>query len=306
MTKQSPTIVFFGNERLATGVTTSCPTLKALLTAGYKIAAVVLHNESAVTRHPRTLEIAELAKANDIPVLYLHKLSDITGQLSSLKADIGVLVAFGKIIPQSTIDLFSHGIINVHPSKLPRHRGPTPIESVILSGETETAVSIMQLVHAMDAGPVYAQSIISVPSDISKQTLSDELSVLGSKMIVQHLPLIIDGDLRPQPQDEAGATYDSLIEKAAGQLNWAKPAEVLEREIRAYYAWPKSIGAIGNQQLIVTAAGVVNTSGKAGEFMSTKKELLVYCGVNALSITRVQPVNKKEMPIQAFLAGYEL
>lgn len=306
MTKQLPTIVFFGNERLATGVTTSCPTLKALLAEGYQVAAVVLHNESAVTRNKRTLEIAGLAEANGIPVLYPNKLADASEELSAIKADIGVLVAFGKIIPQTTIDLFPYGIVNVHPSKLPLHRGPTPIESVIRNGETETAVSVMKLVREMDAGPVYAQRTLSVPGNISKQTLSDELSEIGSKMIVQYLPLVIEGSCVPKPQDDSRATYNSLINKSSSRLDWAKPAKVLEREIRAYRTWPKSTATIGGNQLIVSQADVVNTSGTPGTFTATKKELIMHCGKGSLSIRQVQPVNKKEMPVQAFLAGYAL
>lgn len=306
MKKKLPTVVFFGNERLATGITTSCPTLQALLTAGYNVAAVVLHNESSTSRHKRTLEIAELAKANNIPVLYPSKLAEAANQLTVFKADIGVLVAFGKIIPQAIIDLFPRGIVNIHPSSLPKHRGPTPIESVILNGETETAVSVMKLVREMDAGPVYAQRTLSVPSNISKQELTNQLSETGSKMIVQYLPSILDGSLVPSPQDEARATYDSLFEKSTGQLDWTKPATILEREIRAYHNWPKSTGTIGNHQLIITQVDVETTSGKPGTFVATKKELLVHCGTESLSIKQVQPVNKKEMPIQAFLAGYTL
>src|SRR4051812_13795891 len=126
MTKQSPTIVFFGNERLATGVTTTLPTFRALLHAGYHIAAVVLHDNPATSRNKRPVEIIALAKHSNIPVLYPHKLADITDKLAALNADVGVLVAFGKIIPQATIDLFPCGIVNVHPSLLPKHRGPTP------------------------------------------------------------------------------------------------------------------------------------------------------------------------------------
>lgn len=306
MTKKSPTIVFFGNERLATGVSTSCPTFSALLAAGYNIAAVVLHNETGTSRKKRPLEIAELAQRNNIPVLYPHKLAEIAEELKDMGAEAGVLVAFGKIIPQSIIDIFPSGIINVHPSLLPKHRGPTPIESIILAGETETGVSIMQLSAEMDAGPVFAQSTFSVPNHASKQELAGSLSEIGSKMIVQYLPAIIRGELTPKVQDESQATYDSLIEKSSGRIDWTKPAEMLEREIRAYHAWPKSTASLAEHELIITEVDVVITSGSPGEYTATAKELLVYCGTNSLSIKRLQPLNKKEMPVQAFIAGYKL
>ncbi|MGI9027914.1 MAG: methionyl-tRNA formyltransferase [Candidatus Saccharimonadales bacterium] len=306
MTNPSPKIVFFGNERLATGVTTSCPTLTALLAAGYDVAAVVLHNQTATSRSKRALEIAELAKLHNIPVLLPHKLTDCADQLKSLQADIGVLVAFGKIVPQSIIDLFPRGIVNVHPSALPLRRGPTPLESTILSGQTETAVSLMQLSAKMDAGPVYAQRALLVPSNTTKQSLANSASQIGSNLVVQHLPAIIDGSLQPTPQDDALATYDQLITKADGQVDWHKPAVQLERQIRAYSGWPKSTATVGAQQFIITQAVVVPTTGKPGSFEQTKKELLVYCGKDAIAITHVQPLNKKEMPIQAFLSGYSL
>lgn len=306
MTKKSPTIVFFGNERLATGVTTSCDTLKALIKEGYHVAAVVLHNESATSRKKRKIEIVELAEQHNIPVLTPSKLSDIADNLKAFNAEIGVLVAFGKIIPQATIDIFPRGIINIHPSNLPKHRGPTPIESVMLQNEPEITVSIMDLVQEMDAGPVYASRTIPVPTKVEKQALVNQVSEIGSKMIVQYLPAILDGSLHPTPQDHDSATYDSLIQKSDGIIDWTQPAKTIERKIRAYAGWPKSSTSLAGNQLIITGADVIKTSGKAGAFQVTKKELIVFCGENALSITRVQPVNKKEMPIQAFLLGYSL
>lgn len=306
MTKQSPTIVFFGNERLATGVSASCDTLKALIHEDYHVAAVILHNESATSRKKRKIEVAELAKQHNIPVLMPLKLSDIKDKLRALNADIGVLVAFGKIIPQDTIDLFPHGIINIHPSNLPKHRGPTPIESVILQGETEITISVMDLVREMDAGPVYAKRTIPVPKKVTKQELVNRVSQIGSKMIVQYLPAILDGSLRAKPQDHSAATYDSLIQKSDGIIDWTQSAESIERQIRAYAVWPKSSTDLDGNQLIVTQADVISASGPAGTYQTDKKELVVFCGENALNITRVQPVNKKEMPIQAFLAGYSL
>lgn len=306
MMKKSKTVVFFGNERLATGVTTSCSTLKALIQNDYKVAAIVLHNESSTSRKQRKLEILEIAKDHQIPVLSPKKLSDIHTDLKELNAAAGVLVAFGKIIPQDTIDIFPCGIVNIHPSKLPLHRGPTPIESIILNGETETAISVMKLTKEMDAGPVFAQRTISVPSDISKQAFADTASEIGSKMIVQYLPDIIDGSLQPKEQDHSQASYDQLIKKSDGEIDWSLPAQVIERQIRAYKTWPKSSTKLGQHNLIISSVDVVKTSGAAGEYLTDKNSLTVYCGEDALSIKAVQPVNKKEMPIQAFLSGYSL
>jgi methionyl-tRNA formyltransferase len=306
MTQKSPTIVFFGNERLATAVSTTAPTLQGLIDADYHVAAVVLNQEPAISRTSRRIEVTDVAASHNIPVLTPTKLTDITEQLESYQADIGVLVAYGRIVPESIINLFPAGIVNIHPSLLPKHRGSIPIESVLLNGEAETGVSLMRLVKAMDAGPVFEQRIISVPSGSSKQELTDNLLSLGASTLIEIIPSIIDGSLVPQPQDESQATYDNLITKADGIIDWTKPAVRLEREIRAYQGWPKSIAQIGHHQVILTGADVVPTSGLPGNYQASKTELIIHCGVDSLQITRLQPVNKKEMPVGAFLAGHRL
>jgi methionyl-tRNA formyltransferase len=303
---KSPKVIFFGNERLATGVTTTAPTLQALIDNGYQIEVVILNNETAVSRKNRPLEIAELAQKHDIPVAYPSNLKEHLDKLAGHQADVGVLVAYGKIVPQEVIDLFPAGIVNIHPSLLPRHRGPTPLESVILNGEDQTGVSLMKLAKKMDSGPVYVQRTTPVPGKISKQKLADVLLKIGSDMLVQHLPDIISGSLNLSPQDDTQATYDSMLSKTNSPLDWAKPAAVLERQIRAYAEWPKSTAVIGPYNVIINQADVIKTSGKPGDYKIDGQELIIFCGQDALKITTIQPVNKKEMPVKAFLAGYRL
>src|SRR6266404_3328435 len=155
-------LVFFGNERLATGVSTDVPTLRALIKAGYEVAAVVSSHTDGVSRNKRGLEIVEVAHAYHIPVLLPEKLEDISQRLIKIDAPAGILVAFGQIIPQPIIDIFPKGIINIHPSLLPKYRGPTPVETVILDGVSQTGVSLMGLSAGMDAGPVYLQAALAL------------------------------------------------------------------------------------------------------------------------------------------------
>lgn len=306
MKKISNKIVFFGNERIATGVVTTAPTLQALLSAGYNVPAVVCNFEEGQSRNARALEIAEVAKSRDIPLLLPNKLIDIKQQLKNFQAETAVLVAYGKIIPQEIIDIFPKGIINIHPSLLPKHRGPTPIESVILGGSNKTGVSLMSLAKEMDAGPVFGYSELTLDGSETKQYLADTLLDIGSSMLIELLPHILNDSVIAVPQDSAQATYDQLINKAAGLINWDKPASVLEREVRAFSEWPKSYTTLDGMDLIVRKVSVVKTSGPPGSYEVTKKSLVVFCGQNALDITLVQPSGKKEMPIEAFLAGYTL
>jgi methionyl-tRNA formyltransferase len=220
MKNPNKTLVFFGNERIATGVTTNTPILRELIEAGYTIAAIIVNQTEQESGRKRDLEVAALAEEHQIPLLSPLKPVEIANQLTAYKADAAVLVAYGKIIPQSVIDIFPSGIINVHPSLLPKYRGSTPIESAILNGDPETGVTIMRLTSTMDAGPIYAQSIVALKSDQNKQQLADELSDIGAKMIRSLLPDILDGSLTAINQDDENATYSTLLNKKNGIIDW--------------------------------------------------------------------------------------
>lgn len=300
-------LVFFGNERLATGVTTTAPTLQALAAAGYQIVAVVVaQNEGQSSRQARQLEIAQVAAQLDIPVLQPTKLTDIQDQLEDLKADIGVLAAYGKLVPEEIINIFPVGIVNIHPSLLPKHRGSAPIESVILEGAKETGVSLMKLVKEMDAGPVYAQEVIPLDGKETKQALSDSLLNTGKDLLIKHLPAILDGSLPGEAQDETNATYDERITKEVSSLDPTKPAAELERAVRAYAGWPRSRIQLGTTEVIVTQAHVSEISGTPGTLWLADRQLGVHCQAGTLVIDALIPPGKPEMPAAAFLAGYQL
>jgi methionyl-tRNA formyltransferase len=310
MTEPNSRLVFFGNERIATGVSTDCPTLRALIEAGYDIAAVVSSYEVAQSRQARALEIAEVAKAHNIPLLLPEKLGDIRQQLDDLGAQAGVLVAYGKMVPESIINLFPRGIINIHPSLLPLHRGSMPIESAILSGEQKTGVSLMKLVKAMDAGPVYTKIEHELTGLETKQELADLLLDAGSRVLIEILPGILDGSILPVEQDETNATYDSRIEKTSGLIDWHKPAERLEREIRAYAGWPKSSTSLRGIDLIITKAHAVPSNDESlqpGDFHADLLDtniLLIETADGQLCVDRLKPAGKNEMDVAGFLNGY--
>lgn len=302
-------IVYFGNERLATGVeSTTAPILNGLIERGYEVVAVVSNYTAGRSRNQRRLEVADIAEANNIPLLLPDRPNDIKAELSSLGADIAVLAAYGRIIGQSVIDIFPGGIVNLHPSLLPQYRGPTPIESAILNGDSETGVSLMQLTSGMDEGPVYAQTTIALSRQETKVELHDQLAQAGAKLFFEAIPDIISGALQPVAQDSARATYGSLIDKADGLIDWTKLARQLEREIRAYQGWPGSRTKLGTIDVTITAAHVVASASSHPGAISvpdTGTELLVATGDGALSIDLLKPSGKKEMPIRAFLAGYK-
>lgn len=308
MKTTSEAIVFFGNERLATGVKTTAPTLRALIKEGYNVAAVVSNYEQGISRSARELEIAKVAEEHNIPVLLPNKPMDIKDVLESYGAVAAVLVAYGRIVPEAIINIFPCGIINIHPSLLPRHRGPTPIESAILNNDIKTGVSIMSLSKAMDAGPVYGQSEVPLHNE-SKQELADKLLDIGSSMLVELLPGIIDGSVVALPQAESQASYDELINKEDGILDWNKPADQLEREIRAFIGWPQSRTNLGSKDIVITKASVAPDIPRAqpGHIsIVDKHSLLIQTAQGSLSIERLKPAGKREMTVKEFLAGYKL
>lgn len=273
MKKKSKTVVFFGNEKLATGISTVEPIIQqAIVKAGFNIEQVV------------------------------------TGKLKELRphtAQIAVLAAYGQIIPQSILDEFPLGIINVHPSLLPAYRGPTPIEQAILDGTAKTGVSVMRLTSGMDEGPIYTQKTIHLSGKESKNDLTKYLQTIGAELIASILPLIINGSLKARQQSHPDrATYSHKLSRENSILDWRKPAVQLEREIRAYLGWPGSKTTIAGKDVTITRAHVVPASGNPGQFIRTQKDLTVITSEDGLSIDSIKPAGKTEMSISAFLAGY--
>lgn len=293
-------IVYFGNERIASGITLAeTPVLSSLIAAGHDVCAVVCHHSEGISRGARTLEVAATAEAHGIPVLQPSKPAEIIDTLAELQADIGVLVAYGRIIPQSVIDLFPHDIINLHPSLLPLYRGSTPIESAMLHGDTATGASIMSLVAAMDAGPVYAQLPLALAGNETKQQLATDLLTLGAKAIVDLLPRIADGSVQPTTQVESAATFCPQLSKADSPLDpGTKDATRLEREVRAYAAWPKSRINLLGHDIVVTRAHVAPDPADG--------ELSVSCAKDTtLVIDELIGPSGKRMDGAAFLRGYQ-
>jgi methionyl-tRNA formyltransferase len=293
MTHTSKTILFFGTDSF------SVSALRHLINAGYTIGAVITKPDTRSGRGQKLTPpaVKVLAEQHAIPVWQPTKLDDIINDITAFDQPIGVLSSFGRIVPQRIIDLFSPGIINVHPSLLPKYRGPSPIETAIVNGDTETGVSIMLLSAAMDAGPVYAQATYSLDGTETQATLYERLADLGSSLLIQHLPRIIDGSLQPRAQDDAGATYTSLLKKEDARVDpTTVTAEQLARMIRAYHVFPKTKLTLSGQLLTITAAHAspVRTS-----------LLDVTCKEGFLVVDELIGPSGRRMDGHAFLNGYQ-
>jgi methionyl-tRNA formyltransferase len=297
MTNTSKTILFFGNERLVSGLSsTDAPILSDLIEQDYNVAAVISHHSESRSRKNRPLEVAAIAEAHGIPVLTPDRPADIYDELASFHADAAVLSAYGRIVPQKVIDLFPLGIINVHPSLLPKYRGPTPIESAVVNGDKETGVSIMSLSAEMDAGPVYAQKSIELAGTETKFEVYEKLSTLGAELLLGILPEILSGELEPQPQ-QGEPTYCQLLTKEDAWLDpQSLTAEQAERRVRAYLEFPKTKVKIDNKDVIVTKSHV-------SKMVETKLD--IPCGDGQyLSIDELIGPSGRKMDAKSFLNGY--
>jgi methionyl-tRNA formyltransferase len=305
MTRTSNQIVFFGSGPVAA---------KSLsyLSEHCKIEAVI-------TKHS-TLSEMQLAAINAHVFTVANKTDlDELVKTKAFDSKLAVLIDFGIIVNQAVIDSFPLGIINSHFSLLPQWRGADPISFAILSGQKTTGVSLMQLTAGMDEGPVFAQGKLEITPETTSTSLTAKLIDLSDALLKDFIPLYLDGKIEPRPQEEVASvmgievtpTYSRKLTKEDGRIDWTKPAEVIEREIRAYIEWPRSYTKLGPHDVIIKKAHVVPSDfpdRKPGDITVQKeaKTLTVKAGKASLRIEVLQPAGKKEMPVEAFLAGYRL
>lgn len=292
----SQRLVFFGTELF------SVPTLTALIDAGYDIAAIVTKPDTVRGRGKKIFvhPVKQIGIDHKITILQPQRLLDIEEQLRSLNTNAAVLVSYGKIIPKRILDVFEPiGIINIHPSRLPEFRGPSPIEAAIISGKDETAVSIMKLDEGMDTGPVYVQQTVHLSGAETKQELSERLALVGAETLITILPQILSGQCAARPQENTDVSVTSLISKDSGKLDPATDTAVtLERKIRAYQGYPKPHVTLHDIDVIVTAAKVTDTA--------RSDALTIPCAHNTwLEITSLIAPSGRTMLAQDFLRGYK-
>jgi len=235
-------------------------------------------------------------------------------KIRELAPDLIILCAYGQIIPKEILDIPKYKALNIHPSLLPKYRGASPIQSVILNGDKETGVSLMIMDAEMDHGPIIAKlKIKSQKSKITYTELSKELSDLGAELLIKTLPDYADGKIKPQEQDHSQATFCKLIKKEDGKIDWNKSAEEIERQIRAYQEWPESYTGFNGKILKIIDADPVKSpaaingasSKKIGEvFLVNNKNLAVQTGQDILIIELLQLEGKKPTTAKDFLNGY--
>lgn len=288
-------LVFFGSSA------SSALILEDLLVEPWLevIAIVTQPPKDHAHTHQRVSRIAQLAQDNSIRLFAPRKLGEITDDLTQLQPTAGVLFAYGKILPDETLHIFPKGIVNIHPSLLPKHRGPAPLESTILAGDKEAGTSIMLVTSEMDAGPILAQKSFEITADIAKQELWGQLLETSRKLLIPTLRDYLIGSLTPRPQNESLApTYSQLIKKHDGDIDpHTVSTTELTRRVRAYSGWPGTrlrVSVRGTDQpLTLHEVRIVNAQpAQAIKLSCENKQLLLHLTNGTIEIMRAQLPNK--------------
>lgn len=267
----------------------------------------------AIITKSTTERMLKEAAPKDTPVLIANTKKELDAVVAAerFSSSTGVVIDYGVIISREVINSFAKGIINSHFSLLPEWRGADPITFSILSGQSETGVSLMLINEALDEGDLLAQAPFTLESSTTTPQLTQDLIELSDQMLRTILPDYIAGDIEPADQLSATIahskvpTYSRKLTKADGVLDFTKSAEQLEREIRAFTEWPKSRTTIANKDVVIMSAKVVDLQmGELGKIARLDKRLLIQTASGCLEIVSLKPAGKKEMTAAAFLAGY--
>jgi methionyl-tRNA formyltransferase len=303
-------IIFAGTPDFA------APTLKALINdADFDILAIITQEDKPVGRKQELTPppVKVIAQENKIKILQPTKIKLIQEEITALKPDFLIVVAYGKLLPQAILDIPKYGCINVHASLLPRWRGAAVIQAPILAGDKETGVTIMKMDKGLDTGPIIAQMKINILKDETAETLHNELAKIGSMILPETLKTFARGEMELKPQDEKFATYARELKKEDGKIDWNKPAVEIERMVRAYTPWPGTFGRfeIGdlrfgkNLKIIEVKNNVLAINKyKVGETFLIDKKMAVQTGDGALIIEKLQLEGGKPMSAEEFLRGH--
>jgi methionyl-tRNA formyltransferase len=297
-------LIFMGTADFAV------PVLAALPAAGHQVAAVYCRPPRPGGRggKVRPGPVQEFAEARGFLVRTPATLKEpgVEDAFRALEADACVTAAYGLLLPQAVLDAPGLGCFNVHASLLPRWRGAAPVPRAILAGDAETGVSIMQMTEGLDEGPVYLRQALPITDESTAGSLSEALSEIGARLVVETLDGVASGALSPRPQAAGGATYAEKISPAEARLDWSRPATDLARRVRAFAPRPGAWFEHDGQRIKVLAAAVREDSGEAGEVLDGGGGLIVACGAGALGLQTVQRPGKGAMAAADFLRGYSL
>ena len=293
-------LVFMGTPNF------SVPALKALAQSNHQICAVYSQPPRPAGRGKK-LRLSDVHKEALDLGLTVHNPTSFKSNkdrtiFRKLKADIAIVVAYGLILPNQILSAPKFGCLNIHASLLPRWRGAAPIQRAIMEGDDETGVCIMKMEEGLDTGPVLSSRKIQIKENDNAKILSERLSLVGSKLIVEVLDAL--SEFKAYSQSAAGVTYARKIEKSETKIDWSLPAKTINRKIRALSPFPGAWTEINGERVKLLASKVINKENEPG--MILDKGFSIACGQKALEITEAQRPGKSAQKSDVFLLGFKL
>jgi methionyl-tRNA formyltransferase len=307
-------IVFFGTPEFAV------PSLEALLSSRHTVAAVVTQPDRPSGRGQRVTPspVKQLALSHGLPVLQPERLREpgFAPALAAFEPCLGVVAAYGKIIPDAVLAMPRLGMINVHASVLPKYRGAAPVQRAVMAGESETGISIIRLVKDLDAGPVLDIARRPIGPDETSEAVERDLARLGASLMLSVVDRLAANQAVETPQDHIAATHAPRLTKEEGQIDWRRTAAEVHNHVRGLLPWPRASTHVHRERLIILrtavvdppAAGTVPQDREPGEVLEAGGDQLVIAtgAGGAIRILELQPPGGRPMSARAFLAGRKL
>ena len=300
-------IVFFGTPDFA------IPTLEKLVASRHEVSLVVSRPDRPVGRHQvlTAPPVVEAARSHGIESYQPKNLKseEVDSRIRESGADAVVVVAYGKLIPDRLFEIPRHGFVNLHPSLLPRHRGPSPIQWALVCGDRVTGVTTMQIDEGMDTGPILLQTRVEIEPDETAEMLAPRLAEIGGDLIVRTLDQLEEGSLKPRPQPADGANTTPMLRRNFAKIDWTMPARQLANRLRGFTPWPGLYTKFRGGRLKIHGLDRVKSPSRGNEEPGTVLSvdpggIVVRCGKGtAARITEVQREGRKRMPVDAFLIG---
>lgn len=297
-------IAYFGTPAFAV------PGLEALIASSHDVRLVVSQPDRPRGRGQKLQPTPTrlVAEAAGIPVLQPTRLKDpaFHEALRALDLDLGVVAAYGRLIPDAVLEIPRHGMINIHASLLPRYRGAAPIHRAVIAGDIETGISIMRVVTELDAGPVFDVVRRPIGPDETTPEVERDLTMLGAALVVSVVDRIADGTAHETPQDHAQATHAAKITREEALVDFSQPAQTLHNLVRGLQPWPLVAAIIGGVpcRLLRTSVPGARTEAPAGRVVAAARDLDIAAGDGRiLRVLELQPEGKRVMSAKEFLAG---
>ena len=298
-------IVFMGTPDIAA----IC--LKKLLADGFEVVGVYTQPDRPKGRGMKMVfsPVKEVAIAAGIPVYQPETFKDpeVVEQLRALAPDVVAAVAYGRILPQSVLEIPAKGCVNIHASLLPQYRGSAPYQWAVLDGQTETGVTAQFMAPKMDAGDVIDTAVTPIGPDETAGELLDRLAVLGADLLSKTMGRLRDGEVTATPQDESKVTFAPMLDKAMCPIDWNKTAQQIHDHVRGLHPWPVATAELGGTKFKIHATAIVDGKGRPGELLAlTKTGLIVACGEGAVEIRSLQAEGGKRMAAPDYFRGHPL